>query len=138
MRPPTTAGSQGMPVCVEPFYYVMYRGQPIGSSRLEGSDPAMGVAFGSFEPLPAYEAVRTIFQLFTEAEDARMRGDTALGKENLAAYNQASDALQLTLQTADGHVIPTSWIHIVDWADLGREVEVQISDTGFWQEHQRG
>jgi hypothetical protein len=123
---------------METTYQVMYRGQPIGRSRLEGQDADMGVAFGAFDPLPAYQSVRPLFLLFTQAEEARRRGETALAAEQLATYYQARDALQLILQTADGHVVPTSTIHIVDWGDLGHEVEVHISDPAYWQERHRG
>jgi hypothetical protein len=57
----------------------------------------------------------------------------------LTAYYQARDALNLTLVTTDGHFVSTSWIHIVDWGELGREVgeplevHVQIDDETFWQ-----
>jgi hypothetical protein len=131
-RPEDASGRTGV------TFEVMYQGQPIGTSRLEGHDAAMGVAFGAFEPLPAYQAVRPLFLLFTEAEEARRRGEAALAEEQLAAYYQARDALQLTLQTAEGHVVPASAIHIADWGDLGREVEVHISDPVFWQEHHLG
>ncbi len=135
MTPRLTAGSQDTPEDTseraETTYEVMYRGQPIGRSRLEGRDSAMGVAFGAFEPLPAYQAVQSLFLLFTEAHEARTRGETMLAEERLAAYYRGRDALQLTLQTAGGQVVPTSVIHIVDWGELGRDIEVQISDSAF-------
>jgi hypothetical protein len=49
------------------MYYVMYRGEPIGRSKLEKRNRGMSVAFGDFEPLPAYNAVRQVFQLFNQA-----------------------------------------------------------------------
>jgi hypothetical protein len=98
----------------------------------------MGFAFGEFDPLPAYQVVRPVFRLFTEAEEARSRGETAAAEKQFASYYQARDALQLTLRTAGGHIVPTSVIHIYDWGDLGREVEVQISDPAFLQEHRLG
>jgi hypothetical protein len=131
-RPEDASGHTGV------TFEVMYHGQPIGRSRLEGHDAAMGVAFGAFEPSPAYQAVRSLFLLFTAAAEARRRGETALAEEQLAAYYQARDALQLTLQTVAGQVVPTRVIHIADWGDLGREVEVHISDPAFWQEHHLG
>lgn len=140
MTPPQTAGEppEGMGAPGATTYQVIYRGQPIGRSRLEWHDAAMGVAFGAFEPLPAYQALRPLFLLFTEAEEARGRGETALAQRQLATYYQARDALQLTLQTAEGDVVPTSTIHIVDWSSLGYEVEVHISDPTYWQEYQPG
>jgi len=51
------------------MYYVMWRGEPIGRSKLERRDRAMAIAFGDFEPLPTYESVREIFLLFIEAHE---------------------------------------------------------------------
>jgi hypothetical protein len=116
------------------MYCVIYRGEPIGSSKLEKRDRGMAVAFGDFEPLPAYDAVRHVFLLFIQAIPDSSRREQHTDEQKLAQYYQERDALQLTLQDADGHFIPTSWIHIVDFDDLGREVEAQISDRGFWGE----
>jgi hypothetical protein len=116
------------------MYYVMYQGEPIGRSKLEKRNRGMAVAFGDFEPAPAYEAVRPVFLLFIEAIPDSSRREQRANEQKLAQYYQERDALQLTLQDADGHFIPTSWIHIVDFDDLGREVEAQISDTGFGAE----
>jgi hypothetical protein len=140
MTPPPPAGQRREDASGHTgvIFEVMSQGQPIGRSHLEGHDTAMGVAFGAFEPSPAYQAVRPLFLLVTEAEDARRRGEIALAEEQLAAYYQARDALQLTLQTAEGHVVPTSAIHIADWGELGREVAAHISDPAFWQEHHLG
>ena len=142
MTMPPAAGSRDMPEDAPgrtaTTYEVIYRGQPIGRSRLEGSDASMGVAFGTFDPLPAYETVRSVFLLFWEAVEARERGEIAVAEEQRATYYQARDALRLILQTAEGQIIPTSYIHIVDGGDLGREVEVHISDSAFWLEHHLG
>lgn len=133
MAPLTVDGLADASAYSDTIYEVMYHGQPIGRSRLEGRDAAMGVALGAFEPLPAYLAVQPIFQLFAEAEEARMRGEVARAKEQLATYYQARDALRLTLHTATGRVVPTSTIHIVDFGEeVGREVAVHISDPTFW------
>jgi hypothetical protein len=96
----------------------------------------MGVAWGAFEPAPAYEAVRAVFQLFTEALPDGGPPANRADEEKLARYYRARDALDLTLQTAEGQVVPTTTIHIVDWDELGREVEVHISDLAFWQERE--
>ncbi len=116
----------------ETIYFVMYRGQPIGSSNLEFHDPGMGIASGAFEPMPAYEEVEAVFHLFTKAEDARAAGDKVTIQSKLAEYYQARDALGLTLQGANGAIILTSVIHIVDFGDVGREVVAHITDRGFY------
>jgi hypothetical protein len=116
----------------ERTYYVMYHRQPLGSSHLEGCDASMGVAFGTFKPMVAYASVREVFLLFTQAMDDQGRPrDQVL----LTRYYQARDDLQLTLETAQGQVIPASVIHIVDWGDLGCELEVHISDATFFHDH---
>ena len=112
-------------------YQVIYGGHAIGTSRLEQRYVDVAIAAGDFVPLPAYEAVRGIFLLFTEAHDDHGH---LMDEAKLARYYQARDALQLTLETAQGQTIPTHWIHIVDWGDLGREIEVQITDAAFWNE----
>ena len=107
------------------MYKVMYQGQAIGTSRLEKADRGMGVAFGAFEPLPAYESVRAVFHLFTDAE-----GD----REMLRHYSQERDALNLSLQTEKGQAFATNWIHVYHYDDLGRELEVQTADPAFWED----
>ena len=119
------------------FSYLMSHGRPIGMSRLENDDRSMGVALGAFEPLPAYEEVQAVFQLFADAEDASYRGDRAQSEALLDRYYQARDALELTLQSADGMLIPTEAIHIYDFGaygmeEMGREVHAHITDSTFW------
>ena len=82
--------------------------------------------------------VREVFLLYTDAQ-----GETReLDKPDLAmlaAYFQARDALNLTLVTSEGFFMSTSWIHIIDWGEFGREVgepievQAQIDDVTFWQ-----
>jgi len=116
------------------MYYVIYRGEPVGRSKLKVRDRGMAVAYGDFEPLPAYNAVRPVFQLFIQAVDESSGRAQGADEKKLAQYYQERDALQLTLQDADGHLIQTSWIHVDDYGDLGREMSAQISDASFWDE----
>jgi hypothetical protein len=133
MTPPTADRREDLLGRLDTIYEVLYHGQLIGRSRLEEHDASMGVAFGAFDPLPAYLEVQPICLLFAEAEEARMRGEAALAAEQLTTYYQARDALRLTLQTTEGRIIPTSAIHIVDFGEeVGRQVEVHISDPTFW------
>ncbi|HEV8190551.1 MAG TPA: hypothetical protein VGP82_03575 [Ktedonobacterales bacterium] len=79
--------------------------------------------------MSAFELVRDVFLLLIETG-----GDThEPAQTKLAAYYRAHDALNLTLVTVEGHLVSTSWIHIIDWGDLGREVEAEIDDAPFWQ-----
>jgi hypothetical protein len=116
------------------MYFVMYRGEPIGRSKLERRHRGMAVAFGDFEPLPTYDAVQSVFQLFIQAVDKSSGRAQGADEQMLARYYQERDALQLTLQDADGHLIQTSWIHVDDYGDLGREMSAQIPDARFWDE----
>lgn len=118
-----------VPQTNEQTYRMVYHDEAIGTSRLEGRDVDMAVAFGTFEPVPAYEVVRGIFLLFTDAHDEQ--GHLA-DKAKLARYYQTRDALRLTLETSQGRTISTNWIHIADWGDLGCEISVQITDPAFW------
>ncbi len=133
MTLPTEDRPEATPEHSDTIYEVLYQEQPIGRSRLEGRDRPMGMALGAFEPLPAYQAIQSVFLLFIEAEEARIRGEAALAAEQLTTYYQARDALRLTLQTATGRLIPTSNIHIMDFGEeVGREVHVGILDPTFW------
>lgn len=115
------------------MYRVMYAGQPLGVTELEGRDPEKGMAYGTFLPLPAYDRVRPIFHLFVQALRGNGRApDDAL----LAQYYRARDALHLTLQTDSGVTIPTIAIQILDmrgvWDVEGCAIEVWISDPTFF------
>jgi hypothetical protein len=116
------------------MYYVKCGDQPVGTSRLEHADPSMGIAFGRFYPLPAYESVRPVFLLFTQALGVT-RAQT--DRMRLDQYYQARDALHLTIETADGRVVPTTAIHVVDWGpsenDEPLELEIQTSDAAIWR-----
>jgi hypothetical protein len=110
-------------------YAVKCSGHLIGTSQLEGRDLTMGVAFGAFEPGPGYELVRSVFLLFVAAYDPDWR---TADQSKLEAYYRARDALGLTLETEDDRPIATSAIHVVDLDELGRELEVHVSDGVFW------
>lgn len=79
------------------MYYVMYRGEPIGRSKLVYRHRGMAVAVGDFEPLPAYDAVRHVFQLFIQAIPDSSRHEQHTDEQMLAQYYEERDALQLTL-----------------------------------------
>lgn len=115
------------------MYRVMYAGQPLGVTGLEGRDPEKHMAYGTFLPLPAYDRVRPIFRLFVQALRGNGRApDDAL----LAQYYRARDALHLTLETERGVVIPTVVIQIIDmrgvWDSEGCAIEVWIADPAFF------
>ena len=116
------------------MFRIVARGQLIGTSELEWRDGDMAVASGIFIPAADYDAVRNVFLLFTQAS-----GNTRAkaSQEALAAYYQARDALDLTLETSDHTPLETTWIHIVDWGgSVSAEIEIQaqIVDVSFWEQ----
>lgn len=119
------------------LYRVMYQGQPIGTTRLEYADSGMAVAHGQFDPLPAYELVRPVLLSISEAQGGEP-GSSVADLTKLAQAFQVRDALNLTLETEEGKVIPTSWIHIYDWGELElrapRTIDAQIPDASFFAE----
>ena len=107
------------------MYRVMYAGQPLGVTRLEGRDPEKSMAYGTFLPLEAYDRVRPIFRLFVQALRGNGRTpDDAL----LAQYYRTRDALHLTLEDDHGVTVPTVAIQILDmrdvWESEGCAIEV--------------
>lgn len=115
------------------MYRVVYVGQPLGVTNLEGRDPEKGMAYGTFLPLEAYDRVRPIFRLFVQA----LRGNGRAPDEDLLAqYYRARDALHLTLETEHGVAIPTVAIQIIDmrgiWDSEGCAIEVWIRDPAFF------
>lgn len=115
-------------------YRILYQGQPIGISNLEHFDSAMAVAYGTFHPAAAYEAVRPVFLTFTSVLPAHGPAD----EQKLRAYYEARDALGLSLVTDDGQHVDTGHIHIINWGpeqDGDLEVEVQVTNSAFrWRE----
>jgi hypothetical protein len=109
------------------MYHVTYQDQIIGTSRLEHADSTMGVAFGEFEPTPAYMLVHDVFHMFVVAEETK-------NAELMARYSRERDALNLSLENERGLRTETSWIHIYDYRELGRELEVQTGDPVYWAE----
>lgn len=119
------------------MYRVMYAGQPLGVTQLEGRDPQKSMAYGTFLPLAAYDHVRPIFWLFAQALRGNGRTpDNAL----LAQYYRSRDALHLTLESERGVVIPTVAIQIIDmrgvWDSDGCAIEVWMADSAFFDSEQ--
>jgi len=94
----------------------------------------MATASGLFIPTADYEAVRNVFLLFTQAAG---KTPAQANDEALAAYYQARDALDLTLEAPDHTPLETNWVHIVDWGmsiNEESEIQVQITDMRFWEQ----
>jgi hypothetical protein len=86
------------------------------------ADQSMGMVHGLFQPLPAYERVRSVFRLFPEASD----------DASFARYYRERDALDLTVTTQAGLPVPAAWVHIYD---LAQEVG---DETGYAAEFNVG
>jgi hypothetical protein len=112
---------------------VKLHGVVVGWSELEHIEPELGRARGHFRPGIGYDLVQPVFRLFAEAVP---RADGAQRDEaKLARYHQSRDALALELVDQSGRRIPTSAIHIADYASDGsadRELDVLISDPQYW------
>ncbi len=115
------------------------RNVTVGWSDLAEHDAAMGVAAGNFRPGPGYELVQPVFRLFAEATgDAPAK---SVDEAKLARYYAARDRLALELHAADGSVIPTKTIHIVDFAsEVGPdalELEIVVASPRAWRRLER-
>ncbi len=113
---------------MSPTYEIMYGNKCIGTVRLTGVDTGMGIALGEFTPTPVYEEVRLVFRLFTKAmlaQEARKPYE-----DDLNAYYRQRDELHLHVEDADGRLIPSECVHIVDLSlEMGDyEVEIVLSD----------
>jgi hypothetical protein len=108
-------------------YFIVCRGEVIGSTTLDGRDPSMGAANGAFTPTAADERVRSTFRRFTDAEARK-------DEPGLLAYYAERDRLWLTLRSEAGVEIETDAIHIVDYSeeidDQAYEVQVILAETG--------
>jgi hypothetical protein len=113
---------------------VKLHGVVVGWSDLEHIEPELGRAWGQFRPGIGYDLVQPVFRLFTEAVP-RAEGSER-DEAQLARYHQSRDALPLELVDQSGERIPTSTIHIADYASDGgggdRELDVLISDPEYW------
>ena len=125
-------------------YTLKLNGVVVGWSDLEEIEPSVGRAHGPFRAGVGYELVEPVFRLFAEAvprSTPRERDEAKLQR-----YYRSRDALPLELFDATGRRIPTSAIHIADYASQNgnvegeenegkaeRELDVLIPDEGYWR-----
>jgi hypothetical protein len=113
---------------------VLLKGIAVGYSDLEDADPSLGRARGRFRPGVGYDLVQPVFKLFTDAVPEPGAG--VADPEKLARYHKSRDALGLSLEDDAGRAITTTAIHIADYSHQrggGIELEVLISDSGYWK-----
>jgi hypothetical protein len=94
-------------------YKILFGNTVIGHSALESGDPPMGVAFGKFKPLPAYENVRT---------------------QCVALREKSQERLSLSVVQPNGQPLPaTLGVAILDYSnELGpTEIEVHALGIGY-------
>ena len=110
------------------MYNILQAGKCIGTTNLVSIDSGMGVVLGTFSSTPAYDKVRPVFRLYTQAMIAQNKGIPC--DEILNAYFKKRDALRLSLETSAKRLIPVEWIDVVDLLDEtgDLEVEVKLSD----------
>jgi len=109
-------------------------GVVVGWSDLEEIEPGVGRAHGRFRPGVGYELVQPVFRLFAEAVPVAEPG--ARDEAKLARYYRSRDELQLELFDFAGRRVPTSAIHIADYAHVNGsepELEVLIADEEYWR-----
>lgn len=106
----------------------------VGHSELENIEPELGRAWGAFRPGLGYELVQPVFRLFAQAVP---RDGSPKNPEMLERYYSARDALGLRLEDANGRLIRTSAIHIVDYTvEEGSgaiALDVLIAEDRYWQ-----
>ena len=116
------------------MYTIRAGGDVIGSCAFDQFDDGLAVAAGAFQPAPGYARVRSIFRRFAEAVADAPR--TPVDEAEVARYYRERDALQLELLDTHGRVIPTGFIHIVDFTEevaaSASEAQVQIADRDAW------
>lgn len=105
----------------------------IGETNFDGLDPSMGFAHGVFFPSPSYQEVQFVFRLYAEAGTSMADADGA----KLAEYYRARDALNLSVVTAEGKLVPTEFVHIIDYSkELGEmAVEVIVTDLAAFHRY---
>jgi hypothetical protein len=94
-------------------YKVLFGNVVIGYSSFESGDPPMGVVFGKFTPLPAYEDVRT---------------------QCIALREMSQECLPLSVVQPNGQPLPaTLGVSILDYSnELGpTEIEVHALGIGY-------
>ncbi len=109
---------------------VKLHGVIVGHSELEQTDESIGRAWGAFRSGLGYELVQPVFQLFREA--VPMRGGEPRDTDKLDRYHAARDKLGLELVDVRDQPIATSVIHISDYGEGKVELDVLISDAGYW------
>lgn len=110
---------------------VLGRGTPLGWIEPAGVDGGMGVVFGRFHPLPAYEAVAGVFRRRAEEMPEHGPEDEAAFRR----YLDARDALGLSVETEDGVRVETGWVEIQDFSTAvgveELEAAVQLDPYGI-------
>ena len=120
-------------------YLIVYNGEPIGTMASPGADMSMGMVQGPFIPLPAYEKVRAVFRLFSEASGMGNGTGYPDDPEKLQRFYAERDALALAVTTREGLIIPTEWAHVYDFGvELGEyEGESHVASAEFFQDERQ-
>ena len=117
-------------------YLIVYNGEPIGTIVSPRADASMGMVHGPFMPLPAYEKVRAVFRLFSEATGMGNGTGYPDDPEKLRRFYAERDALDLSVTTRDGLPIPTAWAHVYDFSEergeTGYEGEFNVASAEFF------
>ena len=107
-------------------FSIYSEGKLIGYSNLEYLDPSMGYASGPFVPADGYSAVEALIRLGSVA-----REPGAADEAQMQAYFARRDALNWQLKTAEGEVVPTLFIDIIDYFEEIGEREASMAVTEY-------
>lgn len=109
-------------------------GKLIGHSNLEHLDPSMGYASGPLLPSEAYGEVEALVREGSLARDVDWN---EFYQARMDAYYAARDALKWELITADGVVVPTLFIDIIDYfEEIGeREASMAVSEASAFERY---
>ncbi len=103
----------------------------IGYSAFEHDDRSMGVRMGCFYPEPGYSKFQPIYQEMTSAgfEACQVRGsdERRTLEERYEQLREQTATFDLHVQTFDGRILPTVFIHIEDASAELNEEECQIT-----------
>ena len=95
------------------MYQVLFEGEVIGHSRLEGGDAPMGAAFGTFIPARPFAAFRRTATPEKDSDPGTVRW------------------LGLSISTADGQLVECHVGVVLFEYDLGDEIEYEVDAIGI-------
>ena len=124
--------------------FVIFSGNDeIGVSELENPDQSMGTRMGCFRPGDGYGPWEALVQELSmasfEAHTTR-EGDEERRRlqARVAELSNKTSALDLRVETKNGHRVDTAWVYIEDFAqELGveeRHITICVADSDTYEQ----